>query len=50
MKPIAGRLWKRANLSIRTPVRDPEGASFSGTFERQIKEGSGNGESLVNLT
>jgi hypothetical protein len=50
MKPIVGRLWKRENLSIRGPVGEPEGTSFSGTFGRQIKEGSGNGVSLVNLT
>ena len=50
MKLIAGRLWKRASLSIRAPVGEPEGASFPGTFERQIMEGSGKGASLVNLT
>ena len=50
MKLIAGRLWKRTNLSIWAAVGEPEGASFAGTFERQIKEGSENGASLVNLT
>ena len=39
------RLWKRATLSIETPLGKLEGVSFTGDFERGT-EGSGNGESL----
>jgi len=50
MKHIVGKLWKRANLSIRGPDGEPKGALFSGNFERNLKEGSGNGAALVNLS
>jgi hypothetical protein len=41
---------KRAPLSVGIIVGDPGRGSFSGTFERHIKEGSGNGPSLIKLT
>jgi len=36
-----------ATLSIESPVGEPGGGSFSGTFERQMKEGSGNRTYLI---
>jgi hypothetical protein len=35
------RLWKRIS-----PLGNLEGGSFTGDYERQMKEGSGNGASL----
>jgi hypothetical protein len=32
-----------------TPVGEPGGVRFPGLFERQMKEGSGNGASLIKL-
>ena len=43
------RLCKQATLSIGAPVGEPEGGSFTGTFKRQMKAGSGNGASLIIL-
>ena len=43
------RFWKRATLSIGDPVGEPEGGSFTGTFERNRKEGSVNEASLIKL-
>jgi hypothetical protein len=43
------RVWKQATLSIGAPFGEPGGDSFSGTFERLMKEGSGNGTSLFKL-
>jgi len=45
------RLWKRANLFIEAPVGEPGGGGviLPGLFERQMKEGSRNGESLIKL-
>jgi len=42
-------LRKRATLSVRASVEEHGGGSFSGTFERQMREGSENGASLINL-
>jgi hypothetical protein len=39
------RLWKGAPLSIRASSGNVEGCSFTGDFERQVKEGSGDGAS-----
>jgi len=38
-----------ATLSIGAPVGEHVGCSFTGNFERQMKEGSGNGPSLITL-
>jgi hypothetical protein len=38
-----------ATLSIRAPVGEPGGGLFSRMFEKQMKKGSGNGASLINL-
>jgi hypothetical protein len=39
----------KGQLSIGTPDGEPGGGSFNGPFERQMKEGSGNGASLFKL-
>ena len=38
----------KMDASIGLPVREPGGGSFTGTFERQMKECSGNGASHIN--
>ena len=38
-----------STLSIGTPVGEPGGGSFTGTFERELKAGSGNRASLIIL-
>ena len=43
------KLWKWTNLSIRAPAGEPGGGSFTGPFERQMENGSGNVASLINL-
>jgi len=40
------RLWKRASLSTGASCGTWRGPRFPGNFERQMKEGSRNGESL----
>jgi len=40
-----GRLWKCPSLSIRGPLGNLKGGSFTGGFERRMKVGSGNGAS-----
>jgi len=42
------KFWKRATLSKASPVGQPGGGCFTGSFERQM-EGSGNGASRINL-
>jgi hypothetical protein len=42
-------LCKRATLSIRAPSGEFEGGSLQGLLERQMKECSGNGASLINF-
>jgi hypothetical protein len=52
MKNLRGMLkyaLETATLSIRVPVGEPGRGSFFGNFERQMKEGSGNGASLIYL-
>ena len=39
-------LWKRAGLSIAAALGNWKGACFAGDFERQMKEGFGNGASV----
>jgi hypothetical protein len=41
--------WKRGILSTGAPVGEIGAGSFTGTFERQMKRGSGNGASLIKL-
>ena len=41
------RLRKREAISIGAPVGEPEGGSFTGTFERQINKGSGKGAAVI---
>ena len=43
------RLWNRATLSIGAPFGEHVGGSFTGTFEEKMKDGSGNGVSLMKL-
>ena len=38
-----------ATLSIGAPAGEPGGGSFTGTFERQMKEDSGKGAYLIIL-
>jgi hypothetical protein len=42
-------IWKRAALYMTAPTGEPGGGPFSRTFERQMKEGYGNGAALINL-
>jgi len=35
------------DISVCVPVGGPGGGSFTRTFERQMKKGSGNGASLI---
>ena len=46
---LSRMLCKRANLSIGAHVGEPGRGSFTGTFERQMKEGSGNGAFFIVL-
>ena len=46
---IEKKALETATLSIGAPVGDPGGGSFTETFERQMKEGSENGASLINF-
>jgi len=41
-----GRLWRWASLSIGALLGNLGGGSFTGDFERGMKEGSGNEASL----
>jgi hypothetical protein len=43
------RLWKRATLSTGVSFGEAAEGWFTGTFERQMKEGSVNGSSLINF-
>jgi hypothetical protein len=45
--PTKRMLLKRATLSVGVIVGDPGRGSFTGTLERQMKEGSGNGAFLI---
>jgi len=40
------KLWKRAYLSRGDPSGNLKGDCFTGDFERQVEDGSGNGASL----
>jgi len=49
LRDIEKRLWKRANLFIGALSGEPGRGSFTGTLDRQMKEDSGNGTSLINF-
>jgi hypothetical protein len=49
-KACIRRLWKWATLFITPPpLGETGGGSFTEPFERQMKEGSGNGARLIKL-
>jgi hypothetical protein len=45
-----GRLWRRTSLSIGVPLGNLEGGSYTGDFERRMKESSRNEASLSDGT
>jgi hypothetical protein len=47
LRDMKRRLCKRAVISIGVPVGESGGGSCTGTFERQINEGSGKEASLI---
>ena len=49
LRNMLKKAMERAALSIRAPFGDPGGCPFFGTFERQMKEGTGNGACLINF-
>jgi len=42
-KTFIRRLWKRATFPIGAPLWETGRGSFTGSFERHMKEGSENG-------
>jgi hypothetical protein len=46
LRDMYSRPWWWASLSVGAPIGNLEGGSFTGDFERQVEEGSGNGASV----